>query len=263
MAEPYSVRTFSPMRRMGSTLLRSARQKNIIHGLIEVDVTPVRAYMRDHRERTGETLSMTAFFLSCLAAAVAEEPALQAFRVGNRQYIFDDVDVMMQLERQTAAGEKIVATHVVRAANQKTFRQIHHEIRQVQHEPLENQQIQRLRNLMAHFPMLFFRLYWWYAGRNIHVMRRYGAMVGITSVGMFGSSLGWGIPISFATVHLTVGGIGEKPGIVDGQIAIREYASLTLSFDHDMVDGAPAARFCQRFRTLIESGYGLLNGDDA
>jgi pyruvate/2-oxoglutarate dehydrogenase complex dihydrolipoamide acyltransferase (E2) component len=58
---------------------------------------------------------------------------------------------------------------------------------------------------------------------------------------------------------ITMGGIGEKPGVVDGQIAIREYLSLTISFDHDIVDGAPAARFTERLKELIESGFGLLD----
>ena len=44
---------------------------------------------------------------------------------------------------------------------------------------------------------------------------------------------------------------------MDGQIAIRDYLSLTISFDHDIIDGAPAARFTQRLKELIESGYGL------
>jgi pyruvate/2-oxoglutarate dehydrogenase complex dihydrolipoamide acyltransferase (E2) component len=32
---------------------------------------------------------------------------------------------------------------------------------------------------------------------------------------------------------------------------------MTVSFDHDIIDGAPAARFTQRLRELVESGYGL------
>jgi hypothetical protein len=32
---------------------------------------------------------------------------------------------------------------------------------------------------------------------------------------------------------------------------------MTLMFDHDIIDGAPAARFTQRLKELIESGYGL------
>jgi pyruvate/2-oxoglutarate dehydrogenase complex dihydrolipoamide acyltransferase (E2) component len=44
---------------------------------------------------------------------------------------------------------------------------------------------------------------------------------------------------------------------VGGQIVPREFLHLTASFDHDVIDGAPAARFIQRFKELIESGCGL------
>jgi pyruvate/2-oxoglutarate dehydrogenase complex dihydrolipoamide acyltransferase (E2) component len=32
---------------------------------------------------------------------------------------------------------------------------------------------------------------------------------------------------------------------------------MTISVDHDIIDGAPLARFTQRLKELIESGYGL------
>ena len=78
---------------------------------------------------------------------------------------------------------------------------------------------------------------------------------------MFGKGAGWGIPITQHTLDLTLGGIAEKPGVVDGQITIREYLSMTLSFDHTIIDGAPAARFTTRLKELIESGYGLCEGE--
>ena len=40
--------------------------------------------------------------------------------------------------------------------------------------------------------------------------------------------------------------------------------NLTVAFDHDVVDGAPAARFLNRLVEMIESGYGLeVARDDA
>ncbi len=62
-------------------------------------------------------------------------------------------------------------------------------------------------------------------------------------------------------LDLTLGGIARKPGVIDGQIAIREYLCITISFDHDMIDGAPATRFTGRLKELIESGYGLCEGE--
>ena len=49
-----------------------------------------------------------------------------------------------------------------------------------------------------------------------------------------------------------VGGITRKPGLVDGRVEPREYLALTASIDHDIVDGAPAARFARKLRELIE-----------
>jgi len=65
------------------------------------------------------------------------------------------------------------------------------------------------------------------------------------------------LPITTQTLLLTLGGIAQKPGVVDGRIAIREYLDLTISFDHDIIDGAPAARFTRRLKELVEGSYGL------
>jgi pyruvate/2-oxoglutarate dehydrogenase complex dihydrolipoamide acyltransferase (E2) component len=83
--------------------------------------------------------------------------------------------------------------------------------------------------------------------------------VTISAVGMVGNGAGWGIPPSSPSIcWITVGGIGRKQQVVDGQSTTRDYLSLTVSFDHNLVDGAPAARFTERFKELIESGYGLI-----
>jgi pyruvate/2-oxoglutarate dehydrogenase complex dihydrolipoamide acyltransferase (E2) component len=74
---------------------------------------------------------------------------------------------------------------------------------------------------------------------------------------MFGSGGGWGISPTNYSLQLTVGGIGEKPGVVDGEVVPREYLSLTVTVDHDVVDGAPAARFVQRLKELVEGASGL------
>jgi pyruvate dehydrogenase E2 component (dihydrolipoamide acetyltransferase) len=51
---------------------------------------------------------------------------------------------------------------------------------------------------------------------------------------------------------LGVGRIVSRPVGVDSQIVLREMLALSLSFDHRLVDGAPAARFLQRIKTLVE-----------
>jgi pyruvate/2-oxoglutarate dehydrogenase complex dihydrolipoamide acyltransferase (E2) component len=54
-----------------------------------------------------------------------------------------------------------------------------------------------------------------------------------------------------------VGGIATKPRYVDGSLQPRELLDLTISVDHDMVDGATAARFARRLDELITHAEGL------
>ena len=53
-----------------------------------------------------------------------------------------------------------------------------------------------------------------------------------------------------------VGKIPLKPAVVAGRIEAREILHLTVMFDHDVIDGAPAARFTRRLVELFESGDG-------
>jgi pyruvate dehydrogenase E2 component (dihydrolipoamide acetyltransferase) len=57
---------------------------------------------------------------------------------------------------------------------------------------------------------------------------------------------------------LGVGRIKPEPAVVRSELAIQQKLWLSLTFDHRLVDGAPAARFLQRVKGLIEEPYLLL-----
>jgi pyruvate/2-oxoglutarate dehydrogenase complex dihydrolipoamide acyltransferase (E2) component len=92
--------------------------------------------------------------------------------------------------------------------------------------------------------------------------KRVAGTVGVTSVGMFGSGGGWGVTPTNYPLQLTVGGISEKPRYADGELEPREFLHLTVTVDHDVVDGAPAARFVERLRELVEAASGLERSAD-
>jgi pyruvate/2-oxoglutarate dehydrogenase complex dihydrolipoamide acyltransferase (E2) component len=257
--DDYQVVPFPKIKRWMAITYRSAQRRPMIHRLIEVDVTRARTFLREHKAKTGESLSFTAFLIACLAQAIDENKSVQAMRFGRKRLIvFEDVDVVTPIERDVA-GIWLAIPYTVRAANRKTFRQIHQEIRAAQ-----AQDVTTNFKAFLFLPTLLFKIVWWVlwwlSGSNPQLMKMYWGTAGLTAVGMFGKGAGWGIPPPGQTLMITLGGIGEKPGVVDGQIAIREYLSLTISFDHDIIDGAPAARFTGRLKDLIESGYRL---DDA
>jgi pyruvate/2-oxoglutarate dehydrogenase complex dihydrolipoamide acyltransferase (E2) component len=254
----YEMVPYTKVRRLEAMAYRSVRHKSMMHGLLEVDVTRARTFLREYKAKTGESLSFTAFLIACLAKAVDEHKGVQAYRKGGKHLIlFDEVDVYTPIERNVA-GQKELMPYIVRAANRKTLREIHQEIRAAQAHDMSK----AWDSFKAiHWPWLLlrpaFRVMVWMGERSPLAWKKYRGTVGITSVGMFGKGAGWGIPLPSHSLWMTVGGIGEKPRVAYGQIAMREYLSLTISFDHDIIDGAPAARFTKRLQELIESGYGL------
>ncbi|HEX9134165.1 MAG TPA: 2-oxo acid dehydrogenase subunit E2, partial [Ktedonobacteraceae bacterium] len=182
----YKVASFSKLRRVMAVTLRSAQRKPMIHGLIEVDVTRAREFLREYKAKTGESLSFTAFKITCLARAVDENKSVQACRQGSKRLVlFNDVDVASAIERDMA-DQKQPIVYIIRAANKKTFQEIHHEIRAAQ--------VGAVEKAWVGFRFIW-PIFWWMLGRYPRVQKRYGGTVGLTAVGMFGKGAGWGIPV--------------------------------------------------------------------
>jgi len=264
MEEPthsYHEVEFPSIREAAIDLLREAHRKHMIHGLLETDVTDARRRIREHKARTGEALSFTAFIATCLAKAVDEDKAMHAYRRGKKKLVvFDEVDVNIMVERQVG-GRAMGTPNVIRAANMKSLRQIHDEMRAAQVGAVEDTRGMewfRWVPLVARLPIWLRTLAWRAMQRNPHTLKRMAGTVGLTAVGMFDRGMGWGITIPFLTLNVVLGGIAEKQALVGGRVESKEFLCLTISVDHDIVDGAPAARFVNRFRELIESSYGLV-----
>ena len=232
-------------------------RRSLIHGLLEIDVTRARTMLREYKARTGESLSFTAFIVTSFAQAIDVDKRLQAKQDWRgRLIIFDEVDVVTLIEAERGG---MALPHIIRAANRKPLREIHDEIRAVQMRPAHSaQRSSPLMRAAPYVPSIFRKMFYWWMLKSPVRVKRYSGTCTVTSVGMFGRGSGWGLTfLPMHTLGLTVGGIAEKPGVSDGRIEIREYLDLTMTFDHDVVDGAPAARFAQRLKELLESGYGL------
>lgn len=229
------------------------KERNTVHCLTEVDVGEPRRLIREYRERTGESLSLTAYVVACLARALAEHPALNSFRRGRKLVLLDDVTISALVERDIG-GERVPVPVGIRAAQSKTYRQIHDEIRAAQErssDPLGD--LPGIGRVARFIPGFLLRSFIRLASRSVPMMKRFGT-AGVTAVGMFGAGASWFVPLSGATVAVTVGGIVRRPVVRDGRLDSAEHLCLTLSFDHDIVDGAPAARFVKRYGEILGSG---------
>jgi len=80
-----------------------------------------------------------------------------------------------------------------------------------------------------------------------------GGTFTITNLGHFGVEIFSPIINPPQSAILAVGRINEKPVVVNGEIVKRHVMSISLSFDHRIIDGAEAAMFLQGIKTVLET----------
>lgn len=243
-------------------LMQALALRNPMHGFLEVDVTDVRREIRARRERTGEGLSFTGFVIACLARAVSENPQVQAFRRRRRLVVFGAVDVATLVEVESLEGEPVPLPYVVRDAASKTLRQVHEEIRAAQADRTLAPRMRKQVALLGWVPYPLRWVLWRLLATSPRMRKRFGGTVVVSSVGMFGKGPAWGLSLVGYPVTLTVGGVVPRAVIRNGVLEEREYLCLTVSLDHEVVDGAVAARFIARLRNLMETRCGIDLEDD-
>jgi pyruvate/2-oxoglutarate dehydrogenase complex dihydrolipoamide acyltransferase (E2) component len=262
MSLPHRVVEIPPARRDTHNYLDLYWWKHSIYALLEVDVTAAREFIEEHKARTSEALSFTGYLAFCLGRAVDEDKSVQAYPKGRKHLvIFDDVDVFLPVERELG-GAHAAIPYVIRGANNKSYLEIHRDIRAFQTQPVQpgGGMPAAFRFMMAApwpLPRLFIRLIRAVSRRDPTRQVAAAGTVGVTALGMAGRGGGWGLAPAGQSVLLIVGGITRKPAVIEERVEPRYLLNLTVAFDHDVVDGAPAARFVKRLVELIESGYGL------
>ena len=80
-----------------------------------------------------------------------------------------------------------------------------------------------------------------------------GSTFTVSNLGMFGLKAFTAIINTPESGILAVGAIEKTPVVVDDEIVIRPIMNLTLTYDHRVVDGAPAAQFLKQVKTYLEN----------
>lgn len=254
--ESRRVLPFPRSRKLVIDACRYGKRKNTIHGLIAVDVTEARRRIERHERRHGSDISFTAFVIHSVARAVADDRSVQAYRDWRgRLVIFDDVDVNAIIEREVG-GAKMGSVHLIRAADRKSVEEIHADLRAAKARPVRYREHPWL-SAYLYLPGFVRSWIWRIAGRFPRLVKRVGGTVSVTAIGMYARGGGWGIGLGSHTLGFTLGGIETRPAVFDGEIVPREFLDVTCAFDHDIVDGAPAARFTRRLKERIERAGGL------
>jgi pyruvate/2-oxoglutarate dehydrogenase complex dihydrolipoamide acyltransferase (E2) component len=243
---------FTAERRLVADAGWLGARRPVMHGLAEADVTRVRSLIRAHEGRTGDRLSLSAYVARALGTVIAEDPTVQGYRSWRGDLVvFDDVDVLMMVEVDRG-GVPFPQPHIARAVNRRSWAELSAEIRSIQATPTAHEGARRL-SALARVPWPLRRAAQLAMLRTPSLMRKHAGTVGLTSIPVKGTGALWGIGLPIHSVAVVMGGISEQPAAVDGKVVVREVLRLTISFNHDIVDGAPAARFVTRLIEEIES----------
>jgi pyruvate dehydrogenase E2 component (dihydrolipoamide acetyltransferase) len=209
--------------RMGTSIHTTAR----VTLLMEVDATEFVTMRERLKARVAEEWGFAPGYNDLLAKVVAM--ALRQFPYMNARLTSDAIEHLAHINLGMATDtERGLLVPVIRDADKKSLRQFGTEFREL---------VDRARK-----------------GRSLPDDLTGGTFT-ITNLGMYDVMAFTPVINLPEAAILGVGCITPKPVVRNGQVEVRQMLVLSLVFDHRLVDGAPAARFLQYVKDLIEEPY--------
>lgn len=258
MKSPHSVEAFPRSRLATIDVGKIARDRHRVISMLEIDVTDLRTALRARR-RSGSPVSLLACFVKAVAIAITRVPQVHAVRRGRRRIVFNEIDIAVAVER-TVDGQNVPIPVVIRSVDKINLEEIETEITKAMSQPINGPEDYQLGHRRSAVAMnLYFRL----PGRlrlaimrsllrRPHLRKSNMGTVIVTSLGSVGRVPAWIVPTTIHNLAFGIGTIVKKPRVVGEAIVPRDVLHLTVSFDHDVIDGVPAGRFTQNLVRLLE-----------
>jgi pyruvate dehydrogenase E2 component (dihydrolipoamide acetyltransferase) len=212
-------------RAIGDNMARSAHTVARVVHFAEIDMTRVVEYRNENRQsfrdEVGADLSYNAILVKATASAMKEDPILNVSFQDNMIRKHADINIGLAV-----ALDDGLITVSIKDADKKALQAIAKDSAEL---------IEKARD------------------GKLQVDDVTGSSITVSSLG------GYDIDSFTPIVNLPeaaiigVGSIVEKPVVRSGEIAVAPVMKLSLSFDHRIVDGAPAARFLQLLKRKLEA----------
>ena len=249
----FTLKTFPKRRKLVADIAWLSRSRHAMRGMIEVDITDARSSIHEWRRRTGKPLSFTSFLVSSVAKAVAANPEVNACHASRgRIAYFEDVNVLTMIEVPDFDGMKIPVGHLIKAADKLEVGGIQDTIDRFRSNYNDASET-RLQDLLTKFPQSVRRMLFARMPLNPDFVQKNIGTVIVSAVGMFlPRHAAWALGQSNHTVSLWVGSTMERLCMIKGNITPRTMACITIDLDHNIIDGAPAARFIAMLVKMIE-----------
>lgn len=171
-------------------------------------------------------MSYNALLLAIVARALAEHPALNSCLVGEAIHLYREIHLALAVDT-----ERGLLAPVVRRADQLNLVELQHTLDGLIERALAGQSSPDELS---------------------------GGTFTLTNLGMYEVDGFTPIINQPQAAILGCGRIQAKPAALEDKVAVRQLMTLSLSFDHRLVDGGPAARFLQRVKQLVERPFALV-----
>jgi pyruvate dehydrogenase E2 component (dihydrolipoamide acetyltransferase) len=220
-AEEYKSAPLAGHRKViAERLSLSARTAVHVPITMEIDMTEA-AKLKGETEKTGLQISYNDFIIKATATALKESPAVNTMLLGQELRTMNEVNVGFAV----VSGDDLLVP-VIRNADRLSLADISKSTKTL---------AQRARS------------------GSLATREMSGGTFTVSNLGMYDVDLFAPVINPPETAILGVGRIVPKPVVTGENVTIRQMMTLTLVFDHRVIDGVLAAKFLQRVKQLLEA----------
>lgn len=230
-ASPVKTQKLAGMRKViADRMSQSAFTAPHVTLTSEIDMTKAKEVRQQLlpaiEKETGYRLSFTEIIILAVSHVLTRHPHINMTFEQNELHFHEDVHIGLAV-----AVKDGLMVPVISHANQKGLKQLTKEAKEI--------------------------------GRNARDQKLLpdqlkGSTFTISNLGMYAIDTFTPIINQPEAAILGVGRIQDKPVVVDGEIQVRPMMGVSLSFDHRVVDGAPAAAFLTDLKKVLEQPFELL-----
>lgn len=187
---------------------------------MEARMDTMLGHRKELHNKTGEEISITAYVVKAAAKALEDHQMINSSLEGDELRLYSDINVAVAIN----TPDGLVAP-IIPQTNKRSILEISRGIRDLTERAIQN---------------------------KLAVTDLTGGTFTVTNLGGFGVDLFAPIINPPQCAILGFGRTSEKPVIIEKQVQVASITTLSLVFDHRIVDGVPAAQYLQRVKELLE-----------
>lgn len=187
---------------------------------MEARMDTMLGHRKELHNKTGEEISITAYVVKAAAKALEDHQMINSSLEGDELRLYSDINVAVAIN----TPDGLVAP-IIPQTNKRSILEISRGIRDLTERAIQN---------------------------KLAVTDLTGGTFTVTNLGGFGVDLFAPVINPPQCAILGFGRTSEKPVIIEKQVQVASITTLSLVFDHRIVDGVPAAQYLQRVKELLE-----------